>query len=157
MFSCICQTKRVMTEEVEQLKDDLNFANKKIKTLIEKFELDVEREKHATQTYKDEAAISKAIVEEKQKEIRSMAADAANAREQFDNLREKLTNVREILEETNVQLLRTKNSSKEWQSRAYEAETRINEMSFAYKKEKKLLEEQVTCHKNVNISVFGIG
>jgi hypothetical protein len=59
-------------------------------------------------------------------------------------LHDKLTNVREILEETNVQLLRMKNTSKEWQTRAYEAESQINELSFSHKKEKKQIEEQVT-------------
>jgi hypothetical protein len=132
-----------MSEEAEESREELNLVNKKIKNLIEKFELDVDREKHATQTYKDEAAISKAVIEEKQKEIRALSNEAVTAREHMDNLHDKLTNVREILEETNVQLLRTKNTSKEWQARAYEAENRINELSFAHKKEKKLIEEQV--------------
>lgn len=137
------QSKRLLSEEAEQSREEINLAHKKIQNLTEKFQLDLEREKHATQTYKDEAAISKAIIEEKQKEIRTLSNDAVTARENIDTLHDKLTNVREILEETNVQLLRTKNTSKEWQTRAYDAENRINELSFAHKKEKKLMEEQV--------------
>jgi hypothetical protein len=128
---------------VEETKEEMNLAHKKMKNMSEKFELDMERERHATQTYKDEAAISKAMTEEKQKEIRTLTNDAVTARENIDTLHGKLTNVREILEETNVQLLRTKNTMKEWQARAYESENRLNELSFAHKKEKKLLEEQV--------------
>ena len=132
-----------MSDEVEQAKEELKLAHKKMKSMSEKFDLDLDREKHATQTYKDEAAISKAIIEEKQKEIKNMANEAVNAREIIDSLHEKLTNVREVLEETNVQLMRTKNTSKEWQSRAYEAENRVHELQFEHKKEKKIMEEQV--------------
>lgn len=132
-----------MSEEAEQHREEINLANKKTQNLADKFQLDLDREKHATQTFKDEAAISKAVIEEKQKEIRTLSSDALTARENIDTLHDKLTNVREILEETNVQLLRTKNTSKEWQARAYEAETRLNELSFAHKKEKKMMEEQV--------------
>ena len=141
--SLLQQSKRVLWEEVEQSKEEVSLAHKKLQNLTEKSELDLDREKHATQTYKDEAAISRAIIEEKQKEIRGLMNEAATARENSDHLREKLTNVREILEETNVQLLRSKNATKEWQARAYESENRVNELSFAQKKEKKLLAEQV--------------
>lgn len=137
------QSKRVLLEETEQYREEVSLAHKKIKNITDKFELDLNRERHATQAFKDEAAISKAMIEEKQREIVKLSNDAVTARESLENLHGKLTNVREILEETNVQLLRSKNTTKEWQSRAHEAENRINEMSFAHKKEKQRVEEQV--------------
>lgn len=137
------KVERLLEEEATEHETALESCKRKVVSLKEKYELELQAEKTKYQQKEVELNSLKQRLEEKQKELKTCHHDLNVLKEDCHHEYEKQMNLRKRIEELISESIRNKNQSTEEKKKVHQLELEMNEMISRHHREVQSIREEM--------------
>lgn len=122
----------------------LESARQKLHQLQKKYDHDINHERDICGQLREELARARTTYLDKTQEFKRQEVEVDNMREQVSTYHDKIVHLKRQLEECSVDLVSQRAMTEEYQHKARQAESALNDLVVAHRREKQELEQEVT-------------